>query len=66
MIYEKRFNGQSWIVEVKNDYGATVERHKFESDYKASQYIREHTEQLKPQPAENKIMKGSDENKGIN
>lgn len=42
MTYEKHYNGQSWVVEVKADNGLTVERLKFESDYKASQYIREH------------------------
>lgn len=65
MIYDKHFNGQSWVVEVKNDAGLTVIRVKFESEYKANQYIKEHTEQLKPKAAENKMDIGSKENKGI-
>lgn len=68
MIYEKHFNGQSWVVEVKADNGLTVERLKFESEYKANQYMREHsehTEQQKPKGSENKLDIGSKENKGI-
>lgn len=66
MIYEKHFNGQSWVVEVKNDDGTTAFRIKFESEYKANQYIREHTEQQKPKGSENKLDTGSKENKASN
>lgn len=67
MIYEKRFNGQDWVVEVKADNGLIVERIKFgASEYKASQYIREHTEQQKPKASENKLDTGSKENKVSN
>ena len=60
------FNGVDYIVAQKNEAGLTVYRHKFETKEEAERFWQSHTEQQKPKAAENKIMKGSQENKGLN
>lgn len=55
--YDKpKFNGLVWVVEEKNKYGLTVQRHKFETEKQANTFYNKNTEQPK-------AMLGGSENK---